>query len=87
MEVELDVNVTTSVSVDAYDVMDNLSLGEIETYVKKRCCHNPGIEDWDSFLLKSELQRICIGRCPRNMHEDNETIRRTINELMNEVLV
>lgn len=83
----MDVNVTTSVSVDAYEVMDNLILEEIETYVKKRCCSVPGIKDWDSFLLKSELQRICIGRCPRNMHEDNETIRRTINELMDEVLV
>lgn len=36
--------------------------------------------------LKEILSTICTGRCPRNMEYDNDTIRKTINEIMDQVL-
>lgn len=83
----MNATVTVCVDVDTDEVLDQLTLSQIEDYVKKRFRTGMDLEILEKNDLKEVFQTICIGRCPRNMHEDNETIRHTINELMDEVLV
>lgn len=87
MEITKDVyfNEEVTVDVDPKDVLDEMSDAEIKSYYKDRF-------DQKLFFylpdeeLKEILSTVCTGRCPRNMEYDNDTIRKTINEIMDQVL-
>lgn len=58
---------------------------EIKSYYKDRFEQNLSLS-YSNEDLKYVLSAICTGRCPRNMEYDNDTIRKTINEIMDQVL-
>lgn len=87
MEITKDVyfNEEVTVDVDPQDVLDEMSDAEIKSYYKDRFAQNLFV--YLSYEeLKEILSTICTGRCPRNMEYDNDTIRKTINEIMDQVL-
>lgn len=58
---------------------------EIKSYYKDRFKENL-YYNFSNDELRDILSTICTGRCPRNMEYDNDTIRKTINEIMDQVL-
>lgn len=87
MEITKDVyfNEEVTVDVEPEDVLEEMSEEEIKSYYKDRFEKNL-YYPFSNDELKYILSTICIGRCPRNMEYDNDTIRKTINEIMDQVL-
>lgn len=87
MEITKDVyfNEEVTVDVDPEDVLNEMSDVEIKSYYKDRFDQNLYV-CFSNEELKEILSTICSGRCARNMEYDNDTIRKTINEIMDQVL-
>lgn len=87
---EIKKTVTTDVDVyidvDQKDVLDNMSMEEIKSYYKKRF-KNTIFTDLTDEEIKEVLIELIIGRCARNMESDNQTIKESINSLMEQVLI
>lgn len=87
---EIKKTVTTDVDVyidvDQKDVLDNMSMEEIQSYYKKRF-KNTIFTDLTDEEIKEVLIELIIGRCARNMESDNQTIKESINSLMEQVLI
>lgn len=62
-----------------------MSEEEIKSYYKDRFKENL-YYNFSNDELRDILSTICTGRCARNMEYDNDTIRKTINEIMDQVL-
>ena len=63
-----------------------MSLEEIQSYYKKRFKNNI-FTDLTDEEIKEVLIQLIIGRCARNMESDNQTIKESINSLMEQVLI
>lgn len=87
---EIKKTVTTDVDVyidvDQKDVLDEMSMEEIQSYYKKRF-KNTIFTDLTDKEIKEVLIELIIGRCARNMESDNQTIKESINSLMEQVLI
>lgn len=87
---EIKKTVTTDVDVyidvDQKDVLDEMSMEEIQSYYKKRF-KNTIFTDLTDEEIKEVLIELIIGRCTRNMESDNQTIKESINSLMEQVLI
>lgn len=87
---EIKKTVTTDVDVyidvDQKDVLDEMSLEEIQSYYKKRF-KDTIFTDLTDEEIKEVLIELIIGRCARNMESDNQTIKESINSLMEQVLI
>ena len=87
---EIKKTVTTDVDVyidvDAEDILNEMSLEEIQSYYKKRFKNNI-FTDLTDEEIKEVLIQLIIGRCARNMESDNHTIKESINSLMEQVLI
>ena len=87
---EIKKTVTTDVDVyidvDQKDVLDEMSMEEIQSYYKKRF-NNTIFTDLTDEEIKEVLIELIIGRCARNMESDNQTIKESINSLMEQVLI
>lgn len=87
---EIKKTVTTDVDVyidvDQKDVLDNMSLEEIQSYYKKRFKNNI-FTDLTDEEIKEVLIQLIIGKCARNMESGNQTIKESINSLMEQVLI
>lgn len=87
---EIKKTVTTDVDVyidvDQKDVLDEMSMEEIQSYYKKRF-KNTIFTDLTDEEIKEVLIELIIGRCARNMESDNQTIKESINSLMEQVLI
>lgn len=79
-------DVDVCIEVDPEDVLDEMSLGEIQSYYKKRFKNNI-FTDLTDEEIKEVLIQLIIGRCARNMESDNQTIKESINSLMEQVLI
>ena len=79
-------DVDVCIEVDPEDVLDEMSLGEIQSYYKKRF-KNTIFTDLTDEEIKEVLIQLIIGRCARNMESDNQTIKESINSLMEQVLI
>lgn len=87
---EIKKTVTTDVDVyidvDAEDILNEMSLEEIQSYYKKRF-KNTIFTDLTDEEIKEVLIELIFGRCARNMESDNQTIKESINSLMEQVLI
>lgn len=87
---EIKKTVTTDVDVyidvDAEDILNAMSLEEIQSYYKKRF-KNTIFTDLTDEEIKEVLIELIIGRCARNMESDNQTIKESINSLMEQILI
>ena len=87
---EIKKTVTTDVDVyidvDQKDVLDEMSMEEIQSYYKKRF-KNTIFTDLTDEEIKEVLIELIIGRCARNLESDNQTIKESINSLMEQVLI
>lgn len=87
---EIKKTVTTDVDVyidvDQKDVLDEMSMEEIQSYYKKRF-KNTIFTDLTDEEIKEVLIQLIIGRCARNMESDNQTIKESINSIMDQVLI
>lgn len=87
---EIKKTVTTDVDVyidvDQKDVLDEMSMEEIQSYYKKRF-KNTIFTDLTDEEIKEVLIELIFGRCARNMESDNQTIKESINSLMEQVLI
>lgn len=87
---EIKKTVTTDVDVyidvDAEDILNAMSLEEIQSYYKKRF-KDTIFTDLTDEEIKEVLIELIIGRCARNMESDNQTIKESINSLMEQVLI
>lgn len=87
---EIKKTVTTDVDVyidvDQKDVLDEMSMEEIQSYYKKRF-KDTIFTDLTDEEIKEVLIELIIGRCARNMESDNQTIKESINSLMEQVLI
>ena len=79
-------DVDVYVEVDPEDVLDEMSMEEIQSYCKKRF-KNSIFTDLTDEEIKEVLIQLIIGRCARNMESDNQTIKESINSLMEQVLI
>ena len=68
------------------DVLDEMSMEEIKSYYTKRFKQKI-FTDLTDEEIKGVLIDIIIGRCARNMESDNQTIKESINSLMEQVLI
>lgn len=76
-------DVDVYVEVDPEDVLDEMSMEKIQSYCKKRF-KNSIFTD----LTDEEIKEVLIiGRCARNMESDNQTIKESINSIMEQVLI
>ena len=87
MEITKDVCFEQEVTaeINPEDVLEEMSEEEIKSYYKDRFKENL-YYNFSNDELRDILSTICIGRCARNMEYDNATIRKTINEIMDQVL-
>lgn len=87
MEIKKDIEISREVTVEVEpeDVLEEMSEKEIKSYYKDRFKENL-YYNFSNDELRDILSTICIGRCARNMEYDNATIRKTINEIMDQVL-
>lgn len=87
MEIKKDIEISREVTVEVEpeDVLEEMSEEEIKSYYKDRFKENL-YYNFSNEELKDILSTICTGRCARNMEYDNATIRKTINEIMDQVL-
>lgn len=79
-------DVDVCIDVDPEDVLDEMSLEEKQSYYKKRFKNNI-FTDLTDEEIKEVLIQLIIGRCARNMESDNQTIKESINSLMEQVLI
>lgn len=79
-------DVDVYVEVDPEDVLGEMSLEEIQSYYKKRFKNNI-FTDLTDEEIKEVLIQLIIGRCARNMESDNQTIKESINSIMEQVLI
>lgn len=87
---EIKKTVTTDVDVyidvDQKDVLDNMSMEEIKSYYKKRF-KNSILTELTDEEIKGVLIDLITGRCARNLQSDNQTIKESINSIMDQVLI
>lgn len=74
------------VEVDPEDVLDEMSMEEIQSYHTKRFKQNI-FTDLTDEEIKGVLIDLITGRCARNLQSDNQTIKESINSLMEQVLI
>ena len=88
MEIKKTVNtdVDVYIDVDQKDILNAMSLEEIQSYYKKRF-KNTIFTDLTDEEIKEVLIELIFGRCARNMESDNQTIKESINSLMEQVLI
>lgn len=79
-------NVDVCVEVDPEDVLDEISMEEIQSYYTKRFKQNI-FTDLTDEEIKGVLIDLITGRCARNLQSDNQTIKESINSLMEQVLI
>lgn len=79
-------DVDVCIDVDPEDVLDEMSLEEIQSYYKKRF-KNSIFTDLTDEEIKEVFIELIFGRCARNMESDNQTIKESINSLMEQVLI
>lgn len=79
-------DVDVCIEVEPEDVLDEMSLEEIQSYYKKRLKNNI-FTDLTDEEIKEVLIQLIIGRCARNMESDNQTIKESINSIMDQVLI
>lgn len=79
-------DVDVYVEVEPEDVLGEMSLEEIQSYYKKRFKNNI-FTDLTDEEIKEVLIQLIIGRCARNMESDNQTIKESINSIMDQVLI
>lgn len=79
-------NVDVCVEVDPEDVLDEMSMEEIQRYYTKRFKQNI-FTDLTDEEIKEVLIELITGRCARNLQSDNQTIKESINSLMEQVLI
>lgn len=79
-------NVDVCVEVDPEDVLDEMSMEEIQRYYTKRFKQNI-FTDLTDEEIKGVLIDLITGRCARNLQSDNQTIKESINSLMEQVLI
>ena len=79
-------DVDVYVEVEPKDVLDEMSMEEIQSYYKKRF-KNTIFTDLTDEEIKEVLIELNFGRCARNMESDNQTIKESINSLMEQVLI
>ena len=87
---EIKKTVTTDVDVyidvDSEDILNEMSMEEIQSYYKKRF-KNTIFTDLTDEEIKEVLIELIFGRCARNLESDNQTIKESINSLMEQVLI
>lgn len=79
-------DVDVYVEVDQEDVLGEMSMEEIQNYFIKRFKHSIFMDLTDE-EIKEVLIQLIIGRCARNLESDNQTIKESINSLMDQVLI
>lgn len=79
-------DVDVCIEVEPEDVLDEMSLKEIQSYYKKRFKQNI-FTDLTDEEIKEVLIELITGRCARNLQSDNQTIKESINSLMEQVLI
>lgn len=79
-------DVDVCIEVEPEDVLDEMSMEEIQSYYTKRFKHNIYTDLTDEEIREVLIQLI-IGRCARNLESDNQTIKESINSLMDQVLI
>ncbi len=79
-------DVDVCIEVEPEDVLDEMSMEEIQSYYTKRFKQNI-FTDLTDEEIKEVLIQLIIGRCARNMESDNQTIKESINSLMEQVLI
>lgn len=79
-------DVDVYVEVEPKDVLDEMSMEQIQSYYKKRFKQNI-FTDLTDEEIKEVLIQLIIGRCARNLQSDNQTIKESINSLMEQVLI
>lgn len=79
-------DVDVYVEVDQEDVLGEMSMEEIQNYFIKRFKHSIFMDLTDE-EFKEVLIQLIIGRCARNLESDNQTIKESINSLMDQVLI
>ena len=79
-------DVDVCIEVEPEDVLAEMSLEEIQSYYKKRFKNNI-FTDLTDEEIKEVLIQLIIGRCARNMESDNQTIKESINSIMDQVLI
>lgn len=85
--IKKNVELTTDVTVDVTpeDVLNQMTDDEIKSY------YSIDLSKIFYLLLSEKEIKDCLvtigfNRCPRNLEHDNATIRKTINEIMDQVL-
>lgn len=79
-------DVDVCVEVDPEDVLDEMSMEEIQSYYTTRFKQNI-VTDLTDEEIKGVLIDLITGRCARNLQSDNQTIKESINSLMEQVLI
>lgn len=79
-------DVDVYVEVEPKDVLDEMSMEQIQSYYKKRFKQNI-FTDLTDEEIKEVFIELIIGRCARNLQSDNQTIKESINSLMDQVLI
>jgi hypothetical protein len=79
-------NVDVCVEVDPEDVLDEMSMEEIQSYYTKRFKQNI-FTDLTDEEIKGVFIDLITGRCARNLQSDNQTIKESINSIMEQVLI
>lgn len=79
-------DVDVCVEVDPEEVLDEMSMEEIQSYYTKRFKQNI-FTDLTDEEIKGVLIDLITGRCARNLQSDNQTIKESINSLMEQVLI
>lgn len=74
------------IDVDPEDVLDEMSMEEIQSYYKKRFKQSV-FTDLTDEEIKEVLIQLIIGRCARNLEGDYQTIKESINSIMDQVLI
>lgn len=82
----VEVSIDVTVDVTPEDVLKEMTDDEIKSYYIKRFKKNLEKNLLSEKEIKDCLVTICFNRCPRNLEHDNDTIRKTINEIMDQVL-
>jgi hypothetical protein len=79
-------DVDVCIEVEPEDVLDEMSMEEIQSYYTKRFKQNI-FTDLTDEEIKGVLIDLITGRCARNLQSDNQTIKESINSIMEQVLI
>lgn len=79
-------DVDVCIEVEPEDILDEMSMEEIQSYYTKRFKQNI-FTDLTDEEIKGVLIDLITGRCARNLQSDNQTIKESINSLMEQVLI